>query len=178
MSKPWLFRLLPKMLQKPASPCVEVRAANGEADAQFALGLKLSCGPVDRQDLPQAAEWYRRAAVQNHLLAQFNLGVMLSQGQGVLKDESASLSWMSRAAQGGDAGAQFNMGNRLGREDRRHSAADATEARIEAYKWLQLSALQGYIGSVAEQERMTYRMSWLEVTTGNERVRAFVPTLA
>jgi hypothetical protein len=68
------------------------------------------------------------------------------------------------------------MGKRLSRADRAHSEEDAADARVEAYKWFCLAAAQGYLGAVTQMERMTLRMSLLEVTNGNKRCGNFVPT--
>src|SRR5205085_11023299 len=132
----------------------------------------------EHPDMPQAAQWYRKAALQNHLLAQFNLSIMLARGQGIGQNDAEAAAWLSRAAYAGDPGAQFQMGNRLSRADSHHSEAEANEAMIEAYKWFQLAGAQGYKGSVANSERITFRMSHHDVTEGNQRVSSFVPTLA
>jgi hypothetical protein len=176
MIKAWLTRLFPETLQARNTLPILERAKQGDADAQFAMGLKLSSGKA--QNMPEAAHWYREAAIQNHLLAQFNLSIMLVRGQGIGKNEAEAASWLSRAAYGGDAGAQFQMGNRLSRADVHQSEGEASEAMIEAYKWFQLAAAQGYKASAANSERMTFRMSHEEVAQGSRRVSLFVPTLA
>src|SRR5689334_19428800 len=83
----WLSLLFPAIARKSAYGAALQKAECGDAEAQFGLGLRFS---VDghMQDLPKAAEWYRRAASQNHPLAQFNLGIMLSHGQGIKRDDS------------------------------------------------------------------------------------------
>lgn len=86
---------------QPDLAAARSRAEGGDADAQFFLGLHCSCREGAAQDLPQAAEWYRQAAEQNHPLAQFNLSVMLGEGQGMAKDGAAAVKWMGRAAASG-----------------------------------------------------------------------------
>ncbi|MGA9778160.1 MAG: tetratricopeptide repeat protein, partial [Verrucomicrobiia bacterium] len=87
----------------------------GNAEVQFNLGLKFATDKGAAQDYGQAAEWYRKAAEQNHSLAQFNLGVMYAQGQGVARDAAQSAVWFDRAAKLGDAGAQFHLGHNFQR---------------------------------------------------------------
>ena len=53
------------------------------AEVQFGMGLKFASGKGVVLNYVQAAEWYRKAAEQNHSLAQFNLGMMFAHGQGV-----------------------------------------------------------------------------------------------
>ena len=168
----WLSLLFPAIARKTAYGAALQKAECGDAEAQFGLGLRFS---VDghMQDLPKAAEWYRRAASQNHPLAQFNLGIMLSHGQGIKRDDSAALIWMQRAAAIGDPAAQFNLGNRCQRASLTGSEQETAESRIEAYKWFSLAAAQGYKDSVKFFERVTYGMSREEVTEGNQRAAAF-----
>ena len=126
------------------------------------------------QDLVQAAQWYRKAADQNHPLAQFNLGLMYTKGEGVPQDDAQAVAWMRKAAQQGDAGAQFNLGMRYHRASVWGLQLDALESKVEARKWLQLAAAQGYKGSAEACERMTLGMNREEVAEGNRRATAFV----
>jgi TPR repeat protein len=150
----------------------EARADQGDAAAQFGLGQKYSRG--DAPDSPQAAEWYRKAAEQGHALAQYNLGLMYANGHGVARDDAEALLWIRKAAEGGDAGAQHNLGGRCHRASFRDRQADASECRIEAYKWLYLASVQGYKGSAAACEQVTLVMTSAELAEGNHRAASFV----
>jgi len=151
-------------------------ADGGDADAQFRLGLKYSAGTDEGmdQDLVQAAEWYRKAANQDHALAQFNLSLMFASGQGVTRNDTTALMWTRKAAEGGDAGAQFNLGTRYHRASIDRLQMDSAESRIEAYKWFHLASAQGYKGSDAACERVALVMTREEVVDGNQRTAAFV----
>src|SRR5262249_31909004 len=120
-----------------------VLAEGGDAEAQFGMGLRLIIGD-EGPDYAQAAQWYSKAANQNHPLAQFNLGIMYARGKGRARDPARSLLWLGRAARLGDAGAQFELGMRRNRNSMDESSVPACETRIEAYKWLLLAAGQGY----------------------------------
>ena len=52
--------------------------------------------------------------------------------------------------------------------------ADAPEARMEAYKWYQLSAAQGYKDSEGAYAMVTFKMTHEEVAEANQRVARFV----
>ena len=52
--------------------------------------------------------------------------------------------------------------------------ADAPEARIEAYKWFQLSAAQGYKDSEGAYAPLTVKMTREDVAEANQRVAKFV----
>jgi TPR repeat protein len=59
------------------------RAADqGEAGAQFMLGVIYDNGQGVPQDYAQAGHWYRKATDQGQADAQYNLGVMYEYGQG------------------------------------------------------------------------------------------------
>lgn len=60
--------------------------------------------------MPQALEWYRKAADQGDTAAQNNLGLAYENGLGVTKDEQRALDWYLRAASTGFAEAQANLG--------------------------------------------------------------------
>jgi len=172
MEKPFsqkTFPLLPVSDPEMASPSPDY----GNAEVQFNLGLKFATDKGAEQDYGQAAEWYRKAAEQNHSLAQFNLGVMYAQGQGVARDAAQSAVWFDRAAKLGDAGAQFHLGDSCQRASFKQGPAEAAESRIEAYKWYRLAAAQGYRDSAQSWSNLTLNMTRAEVATGNQRVAAF-----
>ncbi|WP_277600823.1 tetratricopeptide repeat protein [Eikenella corrodens] len=51
-------------------------AEQGNADAQYNLGVMYDNGQGVRQDYAEAARWYRKAAEQGYAKAQYNLGSM------------------------------------------------------------------------------------------------------
>jgi len=61
-------------------------AAQGDALAQFNLGLMYAKGRGVAQDYVQAAFWYEKAASQGYADAEFNLGVLFSDGTGVARN--------------------------------------------------------------------------------------------
>jgi len=160
----------PQPSDEAAAP---LTADDGDAEVQFKLGLKFASGKGAALDYAQAAEWYRKAADQNHFLAQFNLGMMYAYGQGVARDAAQSRMWLGKAAQQGDAGAQFHLGDNCHRASFRQMPADASESRIEAYKWYRLAAAQGYQGSESAHATLTLNMTRADVIAGNQRVAAF-----
>lgn len=150
------------------------RADQGDAEAQFGLGLKCGMGRGPSLDFAQAAHWFRKAADQNHGLAQFNLGMMLVQGQGVPRDDDEAYAWFRKSAEGGDVGSQYMLGMKCHRSSMGQVHKDSSESRIEAYKWFHLAVAQGYKGSEAARERVTLGMTGEEVSEGNHRAATFV----
>jgi TPR repeat protein len=153
---------------------LQTKADQGDADAQFSLGLHFSSAGGDAPDFAQAAQWYRKAADQDHTLAQYNLGVMFARGQGMPQNDAVSADWMRKAAEGGDAGGQYHLGVRHHRASVNTLRSDAKESRIEAYKWLHLAATQGYGDSLIARQRVTITMTRAEVDEGNRRAAGFI----
>ncbi len=112
----------------------EQAAEQGDADAQFTLGVMYRQGEGVPQDPTEAVKWYRLAAEQGDAGAQFNLGVMYEQGKGVPQDPTEAVKWYRLAAEQGYAGAQFNLGlvYRLGQ--------GVTQDYVESHKWHNLAA--------------------------------------
>ena len=176
MDQPFFRRLFSRP-EKPAVETTETRAGHGDAEAQFSLGLRFAQEGA-AQDYAQAAQWYLKAADQSHALAQFNLGIMYAAGQGMPRNEAESMVWMQKAADLGDAGAQYNIGLRHHRASLDGLAEAAPESRIQAYKWLQLAAAQGYRGSAAAWAFVALKMTREDVADGGRRIAAFVPAQA
>jgi uncharacterized protein len=157
-----------------ASRSTDQLAHEGDARAQFWLGFKLAYDGT-AESFSQAGQWYRKAAEQGHALAQFNLGVMYSRGQGVERNKELASFWITKAAERGDCGAQFLLGmiqNRLSLDQQPDKAA---ESKIEAFKWLQLAAAQGYGDSSAGCDVVAMGMTIESVKEGSRRAEAFVP---
>ena len=147
----------------------------GHPEAQFALGLECASAEGTAQNYPQAVAWYRLAAEQNHPRAQFNLALLYRQGRGVGRDEATALMWMARAANLGEAAAQYTLGVQHHLESRDKPNAGSAEARIEALKWVRLSAAQAYRGAASACEFVALGMTREEVAEGGRRVAAFTP---
>ena len=93
----------------------------GDATAQFNLGVMHADGRGVLKDEAEAVRWYRLAADQGHAGAQFNLGVMHADGRGVLKDSVLAHMWSNIAGANG---------NEVARENRDNLERDMTRAEI------------------------------------------------
>ena len=144
------------------------------AEAQFVSGLKFATGEGVSQDYTQAAQCYSQAAEQDHSLAQLHLAMLYWQGQGVARDEAKSLMWMTKAAKLGNAEAQYRLGVQQHLLFREGSNGTAAEGRIEALKWVRLSAAQSYRGAETACEFVALGMTRDEVAEAARRAAAFV----
>jgi hypothetical protein len=76
-------------------------AENGEADAQYKLGLLYLTGNGALQDFAEAAKWLKQAAEQGYALAQYELGLIYRTGYGLAIDHVQSYVWLNLAAAAG-----------------------------------------------------------------------------
>ena len=78
-------------------------AEQGDARAQYNLGVKYDNGEGVIEDDKLAVEWYTKAAMQGYARAQYNLGVKYDNGEGVIKDDKVAVEWYTKAAMQGYA---------------------------------------------------------------------------
>ena len=117
---------------------LRVKAEQGDAAAQFILGLTYQVGLGVPQDDVEAVRWFRLAAEQGHAAAQFKLGLMYGEGLGVSQDDVAAVRWFRLAAEQGHARAQFNLGVR------KSFGMGIPQNDVEAVRWYRLAAEQGH----------------------------------
>jgi TPR repeat protein len=85
---------------------IKEKAMQGDARAQFNLGLMYAKGDGVKQDFSQAMLWYEKAAAQGDAQGQNNLGVLYYGGKGVKQDLSQAKLWWEKAAAQGHAAAK------------------------------------------------------------------------
>ncbi len=86
------------------------QAQQGDAQAQYKLGLAYHRGEGVPQDDAKAIYWWNLSARQGNVYAQHDLGLMYYKGQGVKKSLVRAHMWMHLAAYYGSshAGRQVN----------------------------------------------------------------------
>ena len=136
-------------------------AQSGDAEAQTTVGEIYERGLGTAPDYAKAAEWYRKAADQDHARALFNLGTLYEQGLGVEKDALQALN-LYRDAGGleGDVGFEEGYRQELERQraeleksiDERDRQIDALQKQVDELERKlksQASASQGMSGEIA-----------------------------
>ncbi len=118
---------------------LQSQADDGDALAQFNLGVIFKKGRVLPQDDARAATWFRKAADQGLADAQYQLGQMYEAGQGVEQNNREAVGWYRKAAEQGYAAAQCDLGLMYA-EGR---GVDEPDNR-EAVGWYRKAAEQGY----------------------------------
>jgi TPR repeat protein len=89
----------------------KLAAGQGDANAQFALGMWYVDGTGIVQNYAEAVRWYNLAAEQGYSSAQGNLGWMYEQGNGVVQDYVTAHMWYNLATAKGFDGATENRNN-------------------------------------------------------------------
>jgi len=128
-------------------------AAQGDADAQYNLGVMYDNGQGVVQDYAEAVKWYRLAAAQGDADAQYNLGVMYDNGQGVVQDYTEAVKWYRLAAAQGNAKAQSNLGVMYGR------GQGVIQDYVRAHMWFNLAAVKGNADAVKNRNIVAKSMT-------------------
>jgi len=113
-------------------------AEQGNAPAQYNLGVIYGDGLGVPQDYAEAVKWLRMAAEQGLAEGQVNLGVRYAKGEGVPQDYAEAMKWYRRAAEQNISLAQYNLGYMY------DNGQGVPRDHAEAAKWYRLAAEQGY----------------------------------
>ncbi len=119
-------------------------AEQGNADAQYNLGVMYDKGKGVPQDYVQAVAWYRKAADRGNAIAQYNLGNRYDNGKGVPQDYVQAVPWYRKAADQGYAWGQRNLGVMY------TNGQGVPQDYVQAHKWFNLAAAAGSAPEGAE----------------------------
>ena len=111
-------------------------AEQGDARAQFNLGVMYFNGDGLPPDVGKAVQWYRAAADQGYGPAQANLAFMYETGQGVLQNYIDAYKWLTLAASAGVADADDKSASLAGKM----TVQQIAEAKRAAAAWRPLIA--------------------------------------
>ena len=113
---------------------VEAKAKQGDAAAQYNLGVCYYNGIGVEKDYVEAVKWYRKAAEQGRARAQSTLGVRYANGEGVEKDYVEAVKWYRKAAEQEEAFAQFMLGFCY------YNGNGVAKDFVDAYAWWNLAS--------------------------------------
>ena len=132
----------------PASPSSDIaspdlqrlkaQAAQGDARAQWSLGVLYHQARGVPQDYAMARQWYEKAAAQGYAEAQLALGVLYENGLGVPQDDTQAAKWYEKAAVQGSKKAEYYLGLLYA------SGAGVPQDYAMARQWHEKAAAQGY----------------------------------
>ena len=143
-------------------------AEQGDASAQFNLGLMYYRGKGVIQDYKTALKWFTLAAEQGNADAQGSLGLMYLNGHGVPQDYKTAVKWSTLAAEQGNATAQTNLGVMyvLG--------LGVVQDNVYAHMWGNIAASNGHENGVKLRDRIAKQMTLAEISAAQELARECV----
>ncbi len=144
-------------------------AEQGDAKAQFHLGLMYANGEGVPQDYQEAVKWYRRAAEQGDARAQSNLGLMYDKGQGVPQAYQEAVKWYRRAAEQGRPSAQYNLASMY------YSGQGVPQDYVLAHMWTNLAASQGGEKAVKKRDKIATKMTPDQIAKAQRLAREWKP---
>ena len=144
-------------------------AEQGNATAQYELGVMYHNGRGVPQDYAEAVNWYRKAADQGYATAQNNLGVMYRTGKGVPQDNAEAVNWYRKAAEQGLALAQYNLGVMY------DNGLIGPQDVVQAYMWLNLAAVQNYTNAQKSRDLLAKKMTPSQIAEAQRLAREWKP---
>ncbi len=143
-------------------------AAQGNARAQYNLGVMYRKGHGVPQDHVEAIRWLRKAAEQGLTPAQHGLGVMYSKGHGVPQDYAEAMRWWRKAAEQGIDGAQYNLGIMYG------YGQGVQQDYVQAHMWFDLAATQGNKDAAKNRDLVAKLMTPANITEAQRLAREWM----
>jgi len=152
-------------------------ADQGNAEAQYNLGIMYSIGWGVLQDDAEAAKWFRLAANQFRLAAdqgdaqaQAGLGQLYYIGRGVPQDYAEATKWFRLAANQSNAEAQAMLGVMY------ENGQGVPKDDVLAYMWLNLAALQRNMFAPKERDDLAQRMTPEQIAEAQKLASEWKPT--
>ena len=143
-------------------------AEQGDAHAQYNLGIMYDNGHGVIQDYKTAVKWYRLSADQGHVRAQFNLGMKYYKGDGVTRDYKTAVKWFRLSAEQGNDSAHYNLGLMYGK------GQGVIQDNIYAHMWFNISASNGAKDAVKNRDIIAKRMTPTDISTAQKLARECV----
>jgi localization factor PodJL len=186
-------------------PNLRNAATSGDAGAAYEVAVRFAEGRGVPVNLPEAAQWFERAAGKGLAPAQFRYASMLEKGQGVKKDlPQARRLYLAAAAKGnakamhnlavlyaegmdgkpdyGTAVKWFQQAAQRGIADSQYNLG-VLAARglgtdkdfVESYKWFALAATRGDAESAKKRDEVAGHLDPKALAAVQQAVKSFVP---
>ena len=143
-------------------------AEQGDAAAQFQLGVLYEHGLGVIQDYKEAVKWWRKAAEQGYAYATLNLGFMYRQGKGVIQDYKETVKWYRKASEQGSWSAQYNLGLMY------REGEGVPQDNVYAHMWFNIAAVNGTKEIANNRDIIAKKMTPAEIEKAQELARQCV----
>jgi uncharacterized protein len=144
-------------------------ADQGQAVAQYNLGLLYANGQGVTKDDAKARQWYEKAAAQGHTEAQVNLGILLMYARGGQQDYKMAVYYLRLSANHGNDLAQRRLGQMYERGD------GVQQDYVKAYMWYSLGAANGMEAGARLRDALAKRMDPEQIAEAHKLAREWKP---
>lgn len=145
-----------------------LEAKQGNAEAQYNLGVMYDTGQYVTQDSEQALKWFTLAAEQGFVKAQFILGLYYFFGLGETPDLKQAYKWFKLAAEQGDYWSQFKLG------DMYKNGQWVTQNNLYAYMWYDIASSDGDKEALEYKDTVASQMTKEQITEAQKLARECV----
>ncbi len=145
-----------------------VFAEQGDADAQFNMGVVYLQGLGVTQDYQAAFNWFKKSTEQKHALAQFSLGVMYLQGLGVTQDYKVAFNWFKKAAEQGGSEAQAVLSSMY------EEGIGIPQDYTRAHMWWNIAASLGNEAAAGNRDKVEKMMTPSQIEKAQKLTRECV----
>lgn len=145
---------------------VKPLADNGNANAQYNMGVLYDEGYGVEQDYAKAREWYEKAAAQDYAKAEHNLGILYQEGHGVPQSDQKAAEWFRRAAEHGEPAAQNNLAVMYVR------GQGMTQDLTEAARWSARAAAAGNASAKNNLPQIVQNLPQSRIDGDNVNIRS------
>lgn len=144
-------------------------AEQGDALAQYHVGVLYRKGLGVPQDDAQARKWYAKAAAQGQAKAQFSLGTLYFNGEGGPKDYQQALRWFRLGANQKDALCQTKLGIMY------DDGEGVPKDKVQAYMWISLAATNGDKSAPMLRDIVAKGMTEAQITKAKKLANEWKP---
>lgn len=117
---------------------IQRSAEQGDAHAQYELGIRYIDGNGVPKDYAKAVNWLQKGAAQGDKDAQNRLGFLYGAGLGVPLNHAEAMKWFRKAAEQGQEFALYNIGWMYA------EGLGVAQNHVEAAKWMRKAAELGH----------------------------------
>jgi hypothetical protein len=147
-------------------------AEQGDAKAQYQVGVAYLRGRGTSPDLAQAYKWIEKSALQGFAEAQFALGEMHQGGRGALQSVPLAFKWYEQAAQQDHAEAQYRIGVMY------RTGQGIAMNKVRAYVWFAIAAAQGHERASDARDNLKPALTSEQVQEAQQLAQAWRPVVA
>lgn len=144
-------------------------AEQGQAIAQYQLGLLYANGKGVEKDDAKARKWYEKSAIQGHTEAQVNFGILLLYARGGQQDYKMAMYYLRLSANKGHDLAQRKLGQMYEHGD------GVQQDYVKAYMWYSLGAAKGEEAGARLRDALAKKMDPDQISEAQKLAREWKP---